>query len=106
MHVVDYATLKPREIAPGFHGRYVHSERVTQGRVDIDAGASLPEHSHMHEQWTLVLSGTLELTVAGTRHLLEPGHLLYIPPHVPHSARAPVACQVLDVFQPAREDYR
>jgi quercetin dioxygenase-like cupin family protein len=106
MPIVDYATILSREIAPGFHGRYIHSEKVTQGRVDIDAGASLREHSHMHEQWTLVLSGTLELTVAGTVHLLQPGQLLYIPPHAPHSARAPIACQVLDVFHPARDDYR
>ncbi len=106
MRFVDYATVAPREVAPGFHGRYVHSDRVTQGRVDIDAGATIPEHSHLHEQWTLVLFGTLELSVAGTLHVLQPGQLVYIPSHVPHSARAPIPCQVLDVFQPVREDYR
>jgi quercetin dioxygenase-like cupin family protein len=103
---LDYATLTPREVAPGFHGRYVHSARVTQGRVDIDAGAILPKHSHPHEQWTTVISGTLELTVEGVLYVLHPGHVLYIPPNAPHSARAPTACQVIDVFHPVREDYR
>jgi quercetin dioxygenase-like cupin family protein len=106
MRFADYAAIAPREVSPGFHGRYVHSDHVTQGRVDIDAGAQLPEHSHLHEQWTTVQSGTLELTVDGTVLVLRPGQLVYIPPHVRHSARAVTACQVLDVFHPVREDYR
>lgn len=106
MRFFDYDAVTPREVAPGFHGRYVHSDNVTQGRVDIDAGARLPEHTHPQEQWTTVLSGTLELTVAGVLHVLQPGHLLCIHPHEPHSARAVTACQVIDVFHPVRQDYR
>lgn len=106
MHLADYAKIPPREIAPGFHGRYVHSDQVTQGRVDIDPGAILPEHSHPHEQWTTVLAGRLELNVAGVVQVLEPGQVLYIPPHAVHSGRALSACQVIDVFHPVREDYR
>jgi quercetin dioxygenase-like cupin family protein len=106
MFFVDYAAIPSREIVPGFHGRYAHSDSVTQGRVDIELGATLPEHSHPHEQWTLVLAGTLELTVSGAVRALQPGQLVYIAPHEPHSARAITACQVLDVFHPARDDYR
>jgi len=105
MHFADYADVPPRDIVPGFHGRYVHSEHITQGRVDIDSGAILPEHSHPHEQWTTVLTGTLELTVAGVVQVLRAGQVLYIPPHAPHSGRALTPCQVLDVFHPVRQDY-
>lgn len=106
MTLSDFATIPTRKVAPGFHGHYVHSEQVTIGRVDIDDGAILPQHSHPHEQWTTVLAGTLELTVAGTVHTLHPGQVLYIPPHAVHSGRARSTCQVIDVFQPAREDYK
>jgi quercetin dioxygenase-like cupin family protein len=106
MLFADYANVPPRDIAPGFHGRYVHSERVTQGRVDIDPGAILPEHSHPHEQWTTVLTGTLELTVTGVVQILQPGQLLSIPPYAVHSGRALTSCQVIDVFHPARRDYQ
>jgi quercetin dioxygenase-like cupin family protein len=106
MFFLDYAAIAPREIVPGFHGRYAHSDSLTQGRVDIEPDARLPEHSHPHEQWTLVLSGSLELTVAGVARVLQPGQLVYIAPFEPHSARALTACQVLDVFHPVREDYR
>jgi len=106
MRLLDYATVVPRQIAPGYLGRYLHSDQLTQGRIDITAGAVVPEHSHPQEQWTLVLSGSLELTIAGAPHVLDPGQVMYIAPHERHSARAVTACQVLDVFHPPRDDYR
>lgn len=106
MRLLDFAAVTPREVAPGYLGCYLHSDQVTQGRVDIAQGAVIPEHAHPHEQWTLVLAGTLELTVAGTAHLLHPGQVMYIAPHERHAARAVTPCQVLDVFHPARDDYR
>ena len=106
MKLHDFSTVEPREIAPGYLGRYVHSDRITQGRVDISPGAVIPEHSDLHEQWTLILSGSLELTVSGVTHVLQPGQILYIAPHERHSARALAACVVVDVFHPPRDDYR
>jgi unsaturated pyranuronate lyase len=106
MRLLDYATMVPREIAPGFLGRFVHSDRLTQGRIDIEQGATIPEHSHPHEQWTMVLTGRLELTVDGAPHVLLPGQVMYIPPHERHAARGLTRCQVLDTFQPPRDDFR
>ena len=106
MRFLDFATIAPREIAPGYLGRYLHSDQITQGRVDIAPGATIPDHSHPHEQWTLLLSGSFELTVSGVPHLLRPGQMLCIAPHERHSARALTACAVLDVFHPPRDDYR
>ena len=102
----DFADVAPREVAPGFFGRYLHSDVLTQGRVDITEGSVIPEHSHPHEQWTTFLTGILELTVSGVAHQLQPGQVMHIPSHVRHAARALTPCQVLDVFHPARDDYR
>jgi quercetin dioxygenase-like cupin family protein len=106
MRLLDFTTIQPREIAPGYLGRYVHSDHITQGRVDIAPGAVIPDHSHPHEQWTLLLSGSFELTVSGVPKVLQPGQMLYLAPHERHSARALTACVVLDVFHPPRDDYR
>lgn len=106
MKLLNFDEVPAREIAPGFLGRYLHSDQVTQGRVEIAAGAELPEHAHPQEQWAMLLSGSLELTVAGVRHLLRPGQVLYIAPNERHSGRALTACTVLDVFHPPRDDYR
>lgn len=104
LHDLDQIPIK--QIAPGFRGRYMHSEQITQGVIEGDAGALVPDHAHPHEQWTMLLSGTLELTVAGTPHLLPPGKVLYIAPNERHSARAVTACRIFDVFHPVRTDYR
>ena len=106
MRLLDFADVAPREVAPGYLGRYVHSDQITQGRVDIAPGAVIPDHSHRQEQWTLLLSGSFELTVSGVPHVLQPGQMLYIAPHERHSARALAPSVVLDVFHPPRDDYR
>jgi quercetin dioxygenase-like cupin family protein len=104
--VVTLADLAVKEIFPGFRARIVHTERTSQSWVEIDAGASFPEHRHPHEQVVNVLDGELELVVGGTAHRLEAGHSYVIPPDVPHSGRAITTCRVLDIFAPARDDYR
>ena len=98
--------LKSREVFPGHHARFIHGDHMTIAYWRIDKGATVPEHSHPHEQWTLLLTGSLELTVSGVAHVLRPGQILYIAPHERHSARALKASVVLDVFHPPRDDYR
>ena len=54
----------------------------------------------------LVIEGELELTVEGKTHSLVPGVVMVLPPNVPHSGRAVTDVKVVDVFHPAREDFR
>lgn len=102
----DLSQIPPREIMPGFHARFIHTERVTIGFVDIDNGSVLPEHQHVHEQTTTVLEGILELTIGGEVYRLEAGQSVTIPSQMPHAAIARSNCKVLDVFSPVREDYK
>jgi quercetin dioxygenase-like cupin family protein len=106
MPLLSIATLPVREIFPGIRARVVHSARTSQSWVDIDEGASFPRHQHPHEQTVNVLEGQLELTVGDETHVLSAGASYVIPPDVPHAGRALTACRVLDVFAPAREDYK
>ena len=98
--------LAPKEIMPGFHGKFVHSERMTFAYWEIDAGASLPKHAHPHEQVVNMLKGEFELVVEGTSYILKPGMVFAIPSNASHEGKALTACEILDVFQPVREDYR
>jgi quercetin dioxygenase-like cupin family protein len=106
MTFVDYSDIAPREIAPGFSARFVHTPRMTIARIDAKRDARVPVHSHPQEQLTSVLSGELELTVAGEVKVLRPGMVALIPGGVPHSAHAVTACEVIDVWHPARDEYR
>jgi quercetin dioxygenase-like cupin family protein len=95
-----------KEVLPGFEGRFIHSATMTMAYWKISKGASLPDHAHHHEQVVNMLEGEFELTLDGTPHHLKPGDVLVIPGNVPHRGRAITDCRILDVFHPAREDYR
>lgn len=106
MPFVHLADLPLREIFPGFKGQFVHSAQMTFVHWTIEAGATLPEHAHPHEQVVNMLAGEFELTIDGVTRRLAPGSVAIIPSHARHSGRALTACRILDVFHPVREDYR
>lgn len=94
------------EPVPGFHGHMVHTDTMTLAEWAIDAGAAIPEHAHPEEQVARILEGRFELTIAGETRVLEPGDVAVMPSNVPHAGRALTRCRVIDVWHPAREDYR
>ena len=102
----EIAALEPRELVPGHHGRFIHSEHTTQVYWTIEAGAKLPEHHHPAEQIVHMLAGTYELTVDGERFVLTEGDVLAIPGGAVHSGAAHTDCRIIDVFSPVREEYR
>lgn len=106
MPFVQLSDIEEKEIVPGFHGRFVHSENMTSAYWRIEKGAILPEHAHPHEQVSTVMEGQLELTLEGETRLLDTGTVAVIPPNVKHAGRAVTACRVVDVFYPIREEYR
>ena len=106
MGFLDLQSLTEKEIVPGYRARFVHGDKLTLAYWDVDPGAELPEHSHPHEQVANVLEGQFELTVDGESQVLEPGQVAVIPSNLPHSGKAITPCKLLDVFHPARDDYR
>jgi len=94
-----------REIMPGFHGKFEHSEKATLAFWEIDEEAELPSHNHPHEQIATVYKGRFELTIDGETRILEPGMVATIPSNAIHSGRAITDCEITDVFVPVREDY-
>jgi quercetin dioxygenase-like cupin family protein len=106
MAFVDVSTLQVKEQIKGFHGRAIHTGTQSFLYWSVEAGASIPMHSHHHEQVAHVLTGRFELTLDSETRVLEPGIVAVIPPHVPHGGKAITDCQLLDVFMPERDDYK
>lgn len=106
MPLISLDLIPVREIFPGLRARLIHSDRVTHSWVDVDPGATFPEHQHPHEQIVSVLSGELDLVVDGVTHTLRPGLVFVIPPDVRHSGGSKTGARVLDTFAPTRDDYR
>ena len=106
MPKIDLDTIPEQELIPGYHVRFVHSANMTLAYWRIEAGHSLPDHSHPHEQVSNLMEGEFELTVDGEPHILKPGKVFLIPGDVPHSGRAITDCRILDIFYPQREEYQ
>ena len=106
MPFIEIDSLNENEVFPGYKGRAVHTGTATYIFWKVEAGAAVPEHAHMHEQFANVLKGSFELTVDGQTQLLEPGKVAVIPSNIKHSGRAVTYCELLDVFYPEREDYK
>ncbi len=104
MSFITLASIPDKEIFPGFSAKIIHTptNTLTLVYVTVKAGTSLPEHTHPQEQVTNVLSGQLEITVAGETQVLEPGIVGTIAPNLPHSGKALSDCYILDVFHPLR----
>ncbi len=98
--------LEESEPIPGYRAHFVHSKNMTLAYWTIEAGAPLPEHSHLHEQVANVIEGEFELTVDGETRRLGPGTVAVIPSNATHSGKAITNCRIIDVFYPVREDYR
>jgi quercetin dioxygenase-like cupin family protein len=106
MPFINIVDLAEKEVINGYKGRSVHTGTMTFMYWTVEASAVMPEHSHLHEQVAQVLKGKFELTVNGQTELLEPGKIAVIPAHVKHGGRAITPCELLDVFNPEREDYK
>lgn len=98
--------LPERELLPGFHARLIHTDHTTVAHFRVEKGSVLPEHAHPHEQITNLIAGEFEMTVGGETRLCRAGESVCIPSGVPHAGRALSDCLIIDVFNPAREDYR
>ncbi len=103
---MNLSKIPSKEIMPGYHGKMIHGESMTWAFWDVEKGAVVPEHSHVHEQIMHVVEGDFEFTVGGKTSLYIPGDVVKIPSNIPHGGKAITVCKLMDVFSPAREEYK
>lgn len=104
--LTEINTLPVKEIAKGINARFIHTNSFTLGFINVEAGAILPEHAHMHEQTSHIIEGEFELTIGNKTKVFKPGMVAIIPSNIVHSGRALTDCTIHDVFSPVREDYK
>jgi quercetin dioxygenase-like cupin family protein len=81
-------------------------EQTSMQRFEIEPGATVPEHSHHHEQTGFVYEGELTFVSGGEEIVIGAGDSFTIPSEEPHSAenRGDVPVRGIDVFSPPRTD--
>lgn len=105
MHL-KLSEITAKEIMPGYHGKLVHSENMSIAFWEVDKDAQVPEHAHKNEQIMYVMEGDFEFTLDGITKVYHPGDIVIIAAHKKHSGQALTNCKLLDVFSPAREEYK
>ena len=103
---VNINNLKSKEIVSGFHGKFINGKSMTWAFWDIEKGASIPKHSHIHEQIMYVVSGKFNFTIDGNTSIFSEGDIIVIPSNCTHSGEAITNCKIMDVFSPKREEYK
>jgi len=72
--------------------------KQTKGTVTVfafDRGQELSEHSVPHDALVQVLDGDVEITIAGTPHLLHAGDGIIMPATQPHAVKATTRFKML-----------
>ena len=99
--------IVPKVLAPGVTAKIASGERMMLSLVTFAPDAVVPAHSHPHEQMGMLVSGTLEFTIAGETRVLSGSGMVFVPGGVPHAAKAgPGGAVALEVFSPPREEFR
>lgn len=83
----------------------ISGENATISQLVLKKGATVPRHSHMNEQYSWIISGTLKFVFDDREIVVGAGEILVIPPNVPHSAVALEDTLDVDIFAPRREDW-
>jgi quercetin dioxygenase-like cupin family protein len=107
MQTVTPSEWEGVEAAEGVElGQLVVGESVSLQHFRIELGATVPEHSHPHEQTGYVVEGTLTFVVDGAELTVGPGDAYDIPGDEPHAARNDGEATVVGVetFAPPRTD--
>jgi len=99
--------ISPKTLAPGVMTKIASGEKLMFSLVTLEPNALVPMHSHPHEQMGMLVSGTMEFTIAGETRLLSGNGMYLVPGGVPHMAKAgPKGAVALDAFAPPRDEYR
>ena len=95
-----------QEVAPGIQRKlFGYNENLMLVKVRFDKGAVGTLHHHIHSQASYVESGKFELTIGGEKKILGKGDGYFVPPNLEHGCVCLEEGMLIDVFNPAREDF-
>jgi len=106
-YFLSFKSMSGKSPVQGVEIKSAHLENVMMTWMEFEPGADLPEHSHPHEQISLIVEGKIEMTVGGLSRVLTRGDAAVVPPRVTHSAKVLDGPAVaVDAWYPVRDDYR
>jgi quercetin dioxygenase-like cupin family protein len=104
--ITDWTKIKTEQPAPGIKRQMVIGKNLMMCRFTFEPFLVTPEHTHPHEQMTLVIKGKVKFTVEGEVVIVAPGDVLHFPSNNRHGATMlDEEVVLIDIFSPIREDF-
>ena len=98
--------MPAKEMMQGVMLRSASGANGTFGYFTMKKGVTVPMHSHVNEQYSFILKGSVRATIGDTVLVINEGEMVLIPANVPHSFTSLQNNTIdLDFFSPRREDW-
>jgi quercetin dioxygenase-like cupin family protein len=105
MITTSWDHLEPEQMSDTITRQMFTGVEATVARFYLAKGAFVARHSHVSEQYTIVLSGALRLIFDDGEVVARQGEIVYISANEAHAAQAVEDTWVIDFFAPRREDW-
>ena len=105
MTFYNVQAIEAQSPAEGVEMRIIPGSNMTVVFFSLAPGATVPEHSHPHEQIGALIKGAIELSIGGEKKVVRAGEAYHIPGDVLHSGRnLDAPAEIIEIFSPARKD--
>jgi len=104
----SWNSMPTEQVTPSMQRKIIHGEKLMIAKMKFKDGFRVPLHSHMHEQITQVVSGTMRFWFGDNKEEtldLHAGEVIVIPGHLPHEALMIGDVEEIDSWAPPREDW-
>ncbi len=102
----DWSRIPVERPSEGIERQMVVGQGLMICRFRFAANLVTPEHSHPHEQMSIVVRGRVRFFVEGEERIAVPGDVLHFPSDCWHGATMmDEEVELIDVFSPVREDF-
>ena|SRR5258708_39506104 len=104
--VTDWDRVESRVVDKGIKRQMVVGQNIMVCRFTFDPFVVTDEHTHPHEQVTLVVKGKVKFTLSGAERIVCAGDVLHFPSNNKHGATMlDEEVVLIDIFSPIREDF-
>ena len=103
---LNWSGIPIEHSAEGIERQMVVGEQLMICRFRFAPFLVTPEHTHPHEQMSMVISGRVRFFIEGEERLALPGDVLHFPSNCLHGATMmDEEVVIIDIFTPLREDF-
>jgi len=103
---LNWSNIPVEHPAEGIERQMVVGRQLMICRFRFAPFLVTPEHTHPHEQMSMVISGRVRFFVEGEERLALPGDVLHFPSNSLHGATMmDEEVVIIDIFTPLREDF-